>query len=246
MPDSKEKKAAPAKSAKKASPAKPEVKGNSKTLRAVAIILWVLAIGAEALAIWLFNRSIFLIEGKEWQLYAVLGLDALLVIVGAQLWKRANRIKPSPSKSKFVKMIWDQMGVIVAFLAFIPFGIIYILRAKELPKKTRTVLAVVLAVLFAGTVGASADYNPVSPEEAEEKAAAVEEQLAEEGYEYDGMVYWTTYGKSYHLSRDCHTLGRTTEENLHYTTLEEAFEAGRTDPCDFCALDKVAAADTAE
>ncbi|MEX1307230.1 MAG: hypothetical protein AB1Z19_01730, partial [Eubacteriales bacterium] len=232
---------------KKAAPAKQETKGSAKSLRLVAIILWVLAIGAEVLAIWLFNRSIFLIEGKEWQLYAALGLDALLVIIGAQLWKRANRIKPCASKSKFVKMIWDQMGVIVAFLAFIPFGILYIINAKDLPKKTRTVLAVVLAVLFAGTVGASADYNPVSPEEAEEKASAVEEQLAEEGIEYDGVVYWTTYGKSYHLDRDCFTLNRTTEENLHSGTLEEAFEAGRTDPCDFCALpEEEEMADTTE
>ncbi len=238
MPDSKEKKAAPAKTEKKAAPAKQEVTGNSKSLRTVAIILWILAIGAEVGAIFLFNRAIY-----NWMLYGTLILDAILVIVGAQLWKRANRIKPCASKSKFVKMLWDQMGVIVAFLAFIPFGILYILNAKDLPKKTKNALAAVLIVLFAGTVGASIDYSPTSPEAVEEKAAAVEEQLAEEGLEYDGVVYWTTYGKSYHLDPNCFTLSRTKPENLHSGTLEEAFAAKRTDPCDFCALSDVAAAE---
>ncbi|MEX1306939.1 MAG: hypothetical protein AB1Z19_00270, partial [Eubacteriales bacterium] len=220
MPDNKEKKAAPAKQ---------ETKGSAKSLRLVAIILWVLAVGAEIGAIYLLKYDYRLLIGA-------LVLDAILVIIGAQLWKRANRIKPCASKSKFVKMLWDQMGVIAALVAFIPFAILFILNAKSLPKKTRNIIAAVLTLLFLGTVSSSIDYNPPSPDEAEAKAAAVKEQLAEEGIEYDGVVYWTTYGKSYHLDRDCFTLNRTTEENLRYGTLEEAFAAGRTDPCDFCAL----------
>jgi len=232
----------PEKETKKATPVKQESKGNSKTLRLIAIILWVLAIGAEVGALLLFNRAIY-----DWKLYTALIIDALLVIAGAQCWKAANRINPSHSKSKFVKMIWDQMGVLVAFVAFIPFGILFILNAKNLPKKTKTALIAVLSVLFLGTVGASADFAPTSPEDLEQQVMEEKAALAEQGVDVGDTVYWTTYGKSYHLDPNCFTLARTKPENLHSGTLEEAFANKRTDPCDFCALPEVAdAGDTAE
>jgi hypothetical protein len=240
MSENKVKKATPAKKAapaKAATPVAPEVKGNSKSLRIAAIILWVLAIGAEIGAIYLLKYDYRLLIGA-------LVLDAILVIVGAQLWKRANRIKPCASQSKFVKMLWDQMGVIAALVAFIPFAILFILNAKNLPKKTRNIIAVVLAVLFLGTVSSAIDYNPPSPEQAKSQAAAAEEQIAAEGLDYTGTVYWTTYGKSYHLDPNCFTLARTKAENLHSGTLEEAYAAGRTDPCDFCAGGADTAKDT--
>lgn len=94
----------------------------------------------------------------------------------------------------------------------------------------------VLAGLVVSSVGGSANYSRLSPQEAEEKAAIVEEQLAENGIEFDGVVYWTSYGKAYHLDADCTALRDVPQSNLYSGTLEEAFEAGHTDPCDFCAL----------
>ena len=49
-------------------------------------------------------------------------------------------------------------------------------------------------------------------------------------------VYWTRFGKSYHLDPNCHTLMRSSK--VYQGTIEEAFEANRTDPCDFCALEQ--------
>ena len=81
-------------------------------------------------------------------------------------------------------------------------------------------IMVVLASLF------SIDFNPVSAEELAEAQQTVG----------NGSVYWTQFGKSYHLDPNCHTLMRSSK--VYQGTIEEAFEANRTDPCDFCALEQ--------
>ena len=82
------------------------------------------------------------------------------------------------------------------------------------------VIALILASVF------SIDFNPVSAEELAEAQQTVG----------NGSVYWTQFGKSYHLDPNCHTLMRSSK--VYRGTIEKAFEANRTDPCDFCALDK--------
>ena len=83
-----------------------------------------------------------------------------------------------------------------------------------------SLIALILASVF------SIDFNPVSAEELAEAQQTVG----------NGSVYWTQFGKSYHLDPNCHTLMRSSK--VYQGTIEEAFEANRTDPCDFCALDK--------
>lgn len=47
------------------------------------------------------------------------------------------------------------------------------------------------------------------------------------------IVYWTPGGKSYHFSITCPSLSRSKE--IYYSTLQEAINAGKTDPCNNCA-----------
>lgn len=47
------------------------------------------------------------------------------------------------------------------------------------------------------------------------------------------IVYWTPVGKSYHFSITCPSLSRSKE--IYYSTLQEAINAGKTDPCNNCA-----------
>ena len=229
--------AAEAKTGKKVTPkatAKSEGGGkkSSKGLRIGAIILWVLAIGFEVAAIYMFNLA------EETLLIVALVLDAACCIVGSILWKKANRISPCKSKSKFVCFIWNQLGVIVCLIAFIPFGIYLIKKADQLSPKMKTIIVVLTAALFLGSVGGSIDYKPVTAESIEQAKIAAEAQDPD----FDGIVYWTRWGKSYHLDQDCHTLTRS--EVLISGTLEEALEAKRNDPCDFCALDWDEVSDT--
>ncbi len=200
-------------------------KKNAMKFRIPAIILWVLALGCEALAVHLFN--ILPADNMVW-LFVVLGADALFVIIGSLLWKKANHVSPCTSKSKAVCFLQNQLGVVMALLAFIPFGILVLKGNKNLNAKTKKILVSVIAVLLLGSVGASIDYNPATIESVE----AAELSASASG-EFTGTVYWTVFGKSYHLDPDCQALSRSSV--IIEGTMQEALDANKLDPCDFCA-----------
>jgi len=210
-------------------------KSSVKGLRIGAIILWVLAIGAEVAAFFAFSFAIRN-SAQNWTdpefllMIGALVADAIFCIVAAQLWKKSNRIKPCLSNSKFVRTLWHQLGVIMVLICFLPIGIFLLAKSDKLNKKTKTILIALLAALFIGAGTASVDFQ--QPTEAE--VQQLQEEAAAEA-DYTGTVYWTRYGKSYHFDPDCQALSRTSPENLFSGTLEEAFEANRWDPCDFCA-----------
>lgn len=198
-------------------------KKSSKGLRTGAIILWVLAILFEVATIYMLN-----IAENTFAIIALV-LDAICVIIGSLLWKKANRISPCRSESKFVCFIWNQMGVIAALLAFIPLGLFLLLKADKVSPKMKQVIAILAAALFVGSTAASVDYNPPTPE----SVAAAQAEASAVDPDFDGTVYWTRWGKSYHLDPDCQSLSRSPE--LISGTLDEAFDYKRNDPCDFCA-----------
>ena len=156
-----------------------------------------------------------------WQMIAALALDLICVIIGSQLWKKANRIKPASKKNKLKFWLWNNMGVIVCAFAFIPF-VILALTDKKADKKTKTIATVVavIALLIGGLT--SYDWNPVSQEDLEAASAAITDD-----------VYWSTFGKVYHTHDDCQALNRS--DTLTYGTVEQAVAANRTRLCAFCA-----------
>jgi len=200
-------------------------------LRVGAILLWVLAIAFEVAAIYLLTIKVdpkFMLglNQSTWIIVAIV-LDGIAVVVGSLLWKKANRSNPCQSKNKVVKFLWDQMGVIAALVAFIPLGYYLLKKSDKLNPKMKKIITIVAAVVFLGAVGGSVDYAPTSPEDIEEaKVAAME---AAPGF--DGVVYWSPFGKSYHVDEECHTIRNS---DLEFGTIEEAFEFKREDPCDFC------------
>ena len=209
------------KNAKTVKPAKPV--GNASGLRVGAVILWVVAIAFEVLALLVLLGKINIHIGSSLvQLIFFLVLDLICVIIGAQLWKKANHIKPASEKNKVKFWLWNNMGVIVCVICFLPI-IIVMLTNKELDKKTK-VIAVVVAViaLLIGGV-ASYDFNPVS----QEQLAAAEEALGDE------TVYWAPFGKVYHTNEDCSALNHT--DTLTAGTVDQAIAANRTRLCSFCA-----------
>ena len=196
--------------------------GNATGLRIGAAILWVAAIAFEVLAILIFTGNInWTFMPVTGQLIAALVLDLICVVIGSLLWKKANRIKPASKKNKFKFWLWNNMGVIVAAFAFIPF-IIIALTDKKADKKTKTIaiIAAVVALLVAGV--ASHDFNPVSKEDLEAATTAIE-----------GDVYWSPFGKVYHTATDCQALN--ISEQLTVGSVEEAVAANRTRLCAYCA-----------
>ena len=196
--------------------------GNATGLRVGAIILWIFAIVFEILGVLvLFGKLNLTFMPQLYQLILFIVLDLACVIIGAQLWKKENHIKPASEKNPFLFWLWNNMGVVVCCFAFVPF-IILLLTNKEIDQKTKTiaVVAAAIALLIGGAT--SIDYNPVS---AEQQEAAMEAIVDD--------VYWSPFGKVYHTHDDCQALNQS--EQLTYGTVEQAIAAGRTRLCSFCA-----------
>ena len=196
--------------------------GNATPLRIGAIILWIFAIAFEVLALLVVLGKVDLrFMSQLAQLIVFLVLDLACVIIGAQLWKKANHIKPASEKNKLMFWLWNNMGVIVCAVAFLPF-IIVVLTSKDVDKKTKAIATVVavIALLIGGV--SSYDWNPVSVEQQQAAMAAISDD-----------VYWTRFGKVYHTHDDCQALNQS--EELTYGTVEQAIAANRTKLCSFCA-----------
>ena len=153
-------------------------------------------------------------------------IDLILVVIGALLWKGANRLDPPSKKKKLSFFFLSQMGLIAAIICFLPL-IILLLKNKEMDAKTKKVVSIVAAVALVIAALLSVDFSPTSSED----LAAAQELAEEIG---DGSAYWTQFGKSYHLDPNCGTL--LNSSTIYSGSIEEAFAAKREDPCDFCAL----------
>lgn len=204
-----------------------QTKQSTVGLRIGAIVLWILAVGFEILALLVAVEKFapkFLDSMPLWvPVVVLLVLDLVCLIIGSQLWKKANHINPMSEKNKALFWLWNNLGLIVAVLAFVPFIVILATNKDADPKIKKVGAIVAVAALLIG--GASSiDYNPVSKEQ---KEAAMEAITT--------TVYWTNTrsGKAYHTHEDCQTLNQTDE--LVAGTVEQAIAANRVKLCYFCA-----------
>ena len=197
--------------------------GNSKGLRIGAVVLWIAAIIFEVLAVLVVAGKVHLpVMTQMVQMIVFLVLDLACVVIGAQLWKKANHIDPVSEANPTKFWIWNNMGMIVCAVAFVPF-IILLLTNKNADKNTKLVGTVVAVIAIAIGMLMGHDFNPIS---AEDKAEAVE-------VFGDSNVYWTRFGKCYHTHDDCQSFSQS--EQLTMGTVEQAIAANRTKFCSFCA-----------
>lgn len=204
-----------------AKPAAP--KGNPTALRVGAAVAWVIAIALEVVAVLTVKQVIPAQGALFWVLLiGALALDLVGVVVGSQLWKKANRIKPASKANKVKFWLWNNLGVLVSVVAFAPF-VVLLLTDKNADGKTKTIGSVVAvaALLIAGV--SSYDFDPVSQEDLD----------AATGAYGAASVYWTAHGSVYHSHDDCYSLDRTDE--LTYGTVDQAIAAGRQRLCKICA-----------
>lgn len=206
---------------------KGEAKPRATSKRIIAIVLWLLALFFEIVGILRLNGTInwFSSLNQVTFLIICLILDLILVVIGSQIWKKANHIDPASEKDKTKFWIQNNLGVIISVIAFLPI-IIVVLLNKDLSKKEKTIVSVVaiIALLIAGF--SSYDYNPVSSEQlkhAENEVLNVSK---------DGYVYWAPHSKKYHVDKDCRAFSQS--ETVYKGTVADAFEAGLTEPCRIC------------
>ena len=196
--------------------------------RVWAIICWVLAIACEAIAIlrltdvinW-FSNCLSL----EAFLIIFILLDLVFVIIGSQLWKKANHIDPASEKNKVKFWLWNNLWTLLSIIAFLPI-ILLVFFDKDLDKKSKGLVGgiAIAALAIAGLT--SYDWNPVSMEWLEQAQKEVLQVSP------SGTVYWAEHSKKYHVDKDCPAFSNS--EVVYEGTVADAFERGLTDPCRRC------------
>src|SRR5690554_433972 len=173
-----------------------EAKGKAKQFRLFAILAWLIAMAGQVFAILKLISN----ETMVWLIVAIVVILAL-AITGSTLWKKANRLDPASEKNKTKFFIQNQLGAIMAALAFLPL-VILIFTNKDLDKKTKGIVGSigVVALLIAGISGA--DFNPPSVEKYTEEINAQTETVKDLNFDNDN-VYWTEHGNKYHIFEDC-------------------------------------------
>ncbi|HBG86180.1 MAG TPA: hypothetical protein DDW62_01370 [Marinilabiliaceae bacterium] len=205
--------------------ASPESKSKARNLRIIAIIAWVIAIGCEVFAIIKLQE---VPVSTAW-LISLLVADLVFVVIGALLWKKANRLDPASKEDKFKFFVQNQLGLIIAIIAFLPL-VILIFTNKNMDKKQKGLVGgiAVAALVIAGLFGV--DFNPPSIEEYSEQTAEVE--ALNNGLNY---VYWTKSGKSYHIFSDCSYINTDRTTEIFEGTVANARELKNiTDLCNRC------------
>jgi len=214
-----EKPARKSSSAKK--PEKPYSTAGAMERRIGAVICWVVAILCEILAICLLTGKIEITFMPT--IGAVIGLlviDLILVIVGSLLWKKANHIDPASKKNKIKFFLWNNMGVIACIIALLPFIIVAFMDKDNKDPKMRKIALIAAAIaLVIGTLF-SIEWSPIS---AEEKAEQIQ---------YSEKVWYTQFGKKYHLYEDCQHINSSDSKTSN--SVEEAINHGCNDVCKTC------------
>ena len=206
-----------------------EAKGKATQLRIFAIVVWVLAIAAEVGAILVLIKSAKPIETSAWVwMIAFIVIDLILVVIGSLLWKKANRLDPASKKDKVRFFLQNQLGVIIAVIAFLPL-IVLVFTNKDLDGKQKGILGgvAIAAMIIAGIL--SADFNPPSVEEYSQQTSRIEELTGA------NSIYWTKSGTRYHIDEDCsHINTKRTEEIFNGTVAQARSLKNITELCKTC------------
>jgi hypothetical protein len=203
-----------------------ESKSKARTLRIFAFISWILAIGCEAVAIILLRKPPV---NTTWLILLIVAA-LIFAVIGSLVWKKSNRLDPASEKEKVKFFIQNQLGAIMGILAFLPL-VILIFTNKNLSGKQKGLVGTIgiIALVVAGLTGI--DYNPPSQEDYSVQTERV--KSLNEGVDH---VYWTKYGKSYHLYPDCSYINTDRTVEIFEGTVAQARELKNiTDLCDRCA-----------
>ena len=206
-----------------------ENKSKANQFRMFAVLLWLGAIVAQVFAIRMFLSAVNSGESpiNAWVIGLIV-LDLILVFAGSILWKKSNRLDPPSEKNKFLFYVQNQLGVIMAFVAFLPL-IIFILTNKKVDGKSKAILGSIagVALLIAGIGGF--ESNMASVEQYTEQTRQVEDLTGANN------VFWTKSGKSYHLYNTCGYInGKRTDEIFEGTVAQAHEMKNITDLCDRC------------
>lgn len=204
--------------------ASPEAKGQAKQLRLFAILAWVIAIAGEVFAILKLISN----ETLVWLIVTIVVILGLSIL-GSVLWKKANRLDPASEKDKARFFIQNQLGAIMAAIAFLPL-VILILTNKDIDGKTKGIAGsvAVVALLAASILGI--DFDPASVEKYTKEINEQTETIKSLNNGVD-LVYWTNQGNKFHLYSDCQHIRN---RDQHNGTVAQAWEERKIGDSELC------------
>lgn len=202
-----------------------EAKGSATGRRVGAVLLWLLAIGGEAFAIfWVLRRPMENGSFPTWAWILLLGLlvvIGLLTFFGSQLWKQANRLDPASKSNKLKFFVQNQLGAIITVVAFAPL-IVLIFLNKDMDGKQKGIAgaAGIVLLLVAGFFNSS--LNSPSVEQYTAEAQQVVDLTGE------NLVFWTASGEVFHLCNDASAVNLESKDNTIYSgTVADAHANGK-------------------
>lgn len=201
-----------------------ESKGKATARRVWALVLWLLAIGGEAFAIfWILKRPKENGEFPTWAWILLLGtlvVIALLTIFGSMLWKQANRLDPASKSNKLKFFVQNQLGAIITIIAFAPL-IVLIFLNKDMDGKQKGIAGIAGIVLLLVSGALNTSYNSASVEQYGAEAAVVEDLTGGD------QVYWVINSEVYHLCDEASDLQHDSQDPTIYSgTVADAHAAG--------------------
>jgi hypothetical protein len=200
-----------------------ESKAKARNFRIFAIISWIVAIGLEVGAILMLKKVPI---NTTWLIVLIVA-DLIFAVIGSLLWKKSNRFDPASEKEKFKFFVQNQLGAIIAVIAFLPL-VILIFTNKDLKGKQKGLVGAiaVVALLIAGVTGI--DFNPPSQEQYTQQIDQVQSLGAEH-------VYWTKSGTRYHLYQDCQHINTSKTDEIFQGSVPQARELKNiTELCKTC------------
>lgn len=196
----------------------PEAQGRATQLRLVAAVLWVIAIGLEAYAIFgvLNDSSVNMVL-----LIALIVVIGIFAIGGSLLWKKANRLDPASRGDTVRFFVQNQLGAIITVIAFLPL-IVLILLNKDMTPQQKALAGGIGAIVMVAAAAVGIDWSPPSTEQYTAETSQVTDIKG------DNLVYWTKSGKVFHLCEKVSAVNRTSKDNTIYSgTVADAHAAGK-------------------
>jgi hypothetical protein len=201
-----------------------ESKAKAKKFRLFSILSWIVAIGFEIGAILMLKKVPI---NTTWLIVLIVA-DLIFAVIGNLLWKKANRFDPASERDKFKFFVQNQLGAIIAVIAFLPL-VILVFTNKDLKGKQKGLVGAVavIALLIAGVTGI--DFNPPSQEQYATQTAQVESLTGA------NHVFWTKSGTKYHLFSDCQHINTKKTDEIFEGTVAQARELKKiTELCKTC------------
>ena len=203
-----------------------EAKGSATGKRVLAIVLWLIAIGGEAFAIfWVLRRPKENGAFPTWAwilLIAIIVVIGLLTFFGGQLWKQANRLDPASKENPVRFFIQNQLGAIITIIAFVPL-IILIFLNKDMDGKQKGIAGAVGIVLLLVVGFFSTSLSSPSVEQYTAESDQVTQITGQD------LVYWTAAGKVFHLCDEASAVNLESKDNTIYSgSVADAHAAGKS------------------